>query len=165
MTESVPQPAQSAGDLNGKKVLVIEDDILLSTLLSDNLAHLHEKGLEVYMTVNAEDGFVKAREVKPDLILLDIILPGMTGFEFLEQLRKEETLTKTRVIVLSNLGDDSDKERAKNLGVIAYFIKANFSLNEISGAIEDILHDRTITMHSNHEPVIERTSQGNMIYL
>ncbi len=160
-----PCMTEPIGDLNGKKVLVIEDDILLSTLLADNLAHLREKGLEVYTTVNAEDGLVKARDVKPDLILLDLILPGMTGFEFLEQLRKEEALTKMPVIVLSNLSDDSDKERAKNLGVIAYLIKANFSLSEIAGAIEDILHGRTITMHSDHEPVIERTSHGNMIFL
>ncbi len=156
---------EPVGDLNGKKVLVIEDDILLSTLLADNLALLREKGVEVYTTTNAEDGLVKARNVKPDLILLDIVLPGMTGFDFLEQLRKEEALTKTPIVVLSNLSDDSDKERAKNLGVIAYLIKANFSLSEISGAIEDILHGRGMKLRDDNELTVIDTPQGNVVFL
>ncbi len=156
---------EPVGDLNGRKILIIEDDPLLSTLLADNLAHLREKGLEVHMASNAEEGLVKAHNVKPDLILLDIILPGMTGFEFLEQLRTEEAFAKTPVIVLSNLSDDSDKEHAKNLGVIAYLIKANFSLSEISGTIEDILHDRGMKLRDDNELTVIDTPQGNVVFL
>src|SRR3989338_351671 len=109
----------SMGDsMKGKKVLIVEDDPLLHSLLMDKLSQLRGKGLEVYLATNAEEGLTKAREVKPDLIMLDLVLPGMTGFEFLEQLRLERGLAATRVVGLSNLSDDSDKEHAKRLGVV-----------------------------------------------
>ena len=122
--------AEQASNLTGKKILIVEDDPLLHNLLADKMVQLRQKGLDVFPTVNAEEGLVKAREVKPDLIMLDIVLPGMTGFEFLEQLRKEPGLENTPVVVLSNLSDESDKDRARKLGVIAYLVKADFSLGD-----------------------------------
>src|SRR3989344_3173238 len=138
--------------LAGKKILIVEDDPLLHNLLSDKMAQLREKGIEVYPTMNAEEGLAKAKEVQPDLIMLDIVLPGMTGFEFLEHLRKEVGLEKTPVVVLSNLSDDSDKERARGLGVVAYLVKADFSLSEISSAIEELLEGKALTAHENAAP-------------
>src|SRR3990167_4645875 len=155
----------NSADFMGKKILIVEDDPLLHNLLSDKMAQLREKGIEVYPTMNAEEGLAKAREVIPDLVMLDIVLPGMTGFEFLEQLRKEAGLEKTPVVVLSNLSDDSDKARAKSLGVIAYLVKADFSLGEISSAIEELLQDGKMGSHESAAPNVEKTSKGYMIYL
>jgi len=151
--------------LLGKKVLIVEDDPLLHSLLSDKMEQLRQKGLEVYPTVNAEEGLAKAKEVKPNLIMLDLVLPGMTGFEFLEKLRAEAGLEKTPVVVLSNLSDDSDKARAKSLGVVAYLVKADFSLGEISSAIEELLQDGKMGSHESAAPNVEKTSKGYMIYL
>ena len=151
--------------LVGKKVIMVEDDPLLHNLLADKMGQLHDKGLEVIPVMNGEEGLAKAREVKPDLIMLDLVLPGMSGFEFLEKLRAEPGLEKTHVVVLSNLSDDSDKERAKKLGVIAYLVKADFSLSEISSAIEEILEGKKISKHDAGEPGLEKTSKGYVVYL
>jgi CheY-like chemotaxis protein len=71
------------------------------------------------------------KDLKPDVILLDLIMPGMNGFEFLEALRGESGHKKTRVIVLSNLGQESDKERCKALGVKEYLVKTDVSVDQI----------------------------------
>ena len=153
-------------DPKGKKVLIIEDDLLLNTLLMDKLSQLREKGLEVYLATNGEEGLAKARELKPNLIMLDLVLPGMTGFDFLELIRKEEGLSKTPTVILSNLSDDSDKEHAKLLGVVAYFVKADFSLSEITKAIEEVLAHREVTPHTTPVPEVKKTQEGGyVIYL
>ncbi|OGG63915.1 hypothetical protein A3C18_02090 [Candidatus Kaiserbacteria bacterium RIFCSPHIGHO2_02_FULL_54_11b] len=153
------------GDLKGKKILIIEDDPLLHNLLADKMKQLRDKGVEVFPTMSAEEGLKQAQSSKPDLIMLDLVLPTMNGFEFLEGLRKEPGLEKTPVVVLSNLSDDSDKERAKALGVVAYLVKADFSLSEISGAIEEILQGRKMPEHDSSAPTIKSTPSGNMIFL
>lgn len=152
--------------LQGRKLFIVEDDPLLQHLLTDKLSQLRSKGVEVHAVNNGEDGLVKAKEVRPDLVMLDLLLPGMSGFEFLEALRKEPELASVPVVILSNLSSDSDKERAKSLGVIAYLIKSNFSLKDISGAIEQILLGKQGSIASMSEnPSIEKTSQGNVMYL
>lgn len=133
----------------GKKVILIEDDPLLHSLLADKMAQLREKGVEVLPVMRAEEGLEEAKKTHPDLILLDLILPTMNGFDFLERLRKEPGLEKTPVVVLSNLSADADKERARSLGVIAYMVKADFSLSEISAAIESILKGERPTVQAN----------------
>src|SRR3990167_6019723 len=155
-----------AADPKGKKVLIIEDDPLLNTLLMDKLSQLREKGLEVYLATNGEEGVAKARELKPNLIMLDLVLPGMTGFDFLELMLKDEGIAKTPTVILSNLSDDSDKEHAKRLGVVAYFVKADFSLSEITKAIEEVLEHREVTPHTTPVPEVKKTQEGGyVIYL
>src|SRR3989344_3197855 len=122
-------------DVKGKKVLSVEDDVLWRRLLFDRLARRREKGIEVLPTANAEEGLEKARAEKPDIVLLDLVLPGVNGFDFLERLRKDDELKGTTVAILSNLSDESDKARARSLGAVAYFVKADFSLGEISDAV------------------------------
>lgn len=151
--------------LNGRKVLIIEDDPLIHHLLSAKLDQLRSHGVELHSVMNAEQGLEKAREVKPDLVLLDLLLPHMDGFEFLEKMRSEPELSKTPTVVLSNLSGENDKQRAKQLGVIAYFVKADFSLNQIADAIEEILQGKEVTKHEIDTPTISRTSKGYMIYL
>ncbi len=125
--------------LAGKKVLVVEDDTLLHDLLANKLADLRSHGLEVHPTFNAPDALEVAKKEKPDLIILDLMLPGMTGFEFLEALRKEEGIKNTAVIVFSNLNQESDKEKARALGVKEFLVKADTSLDDISGKIVELL--------------------------
>lgn len=129
------------------------------------MKQLRDKGVEVLPVMRAEEGLEEAKKAKPDLILLDVILPTMNGFEFLEKLRKEPGLDKTPVVILSNLSDDSDKERARSLGVLAYLVKADFSLSEISTAIEAILNGKEISAPKSPTMEAKKTGSGYMVYL
>lgn len=128
-----------APTLQGKKVLIVEDDTFLHTLLADKLAQLREQGVEVFTALDAEEALATAREHVPDLMMFDVAMPGKNGFELIEELRKDERFQKTPTIILSNLSQDSDKKRAADLGVNLYLVKADFSLDEISDTIKKLL--------------------------
>src|SRR3989344_2916547 len=155
----------NSADFMGKKILIIEDDPLLHNLLSDKMKQLREKGVEVFPTMNAEEGLKQAQESKPDLIMLDLVLPTIVGFEFLQRLRAMPGFEKIPVIVLSNLSGDADKERARSLGVIAYLVKADFSLSDISNAVEEILQGKQMSTPKAPELGVKKTPWGYMAYL
>ncbi len=155
----------NATDLNGKSVLIIEDDPLLHSLLADKMKQLRDKGVKVFPTMSAEEGLKQAQESKPDLIMLDLVLPTMDGFDFLQHLRALPGLEKTPVVVLSNLSADSDKERARSLGVIAYMVKADFSLSEISTAVEELLQGKPMSSPKPVDGSLKKTPWGYMTYL
>lgn len=117
----------------GAKIVVVEDDKFLRDLMSQKLGDTPH---EIYTAADGEEGMEKIREQKPDLILLDLILPGVNGFEVLEQLKQEEELSQIPVVVLSNLGQENDIEKAKRLGAEDYMVKAHFTLEEIISKIE-----------------------------
>ena len=125
--------------LTGKKILIVEDDAFLHNLLADKLELLRKNGIEVYPTFSGKEALEKAKEVHPDIVLLDVVLPGMNGFEVLEALRKDPDLKNVSVIILSNLNQDKDKQRAKELGVTDYMVKANFMLEELVERIVTLL--------------------------
>ncbi|NQU99523.1 response regulator [bacterium] len=120
---------------NKPTILLVEDDPFLSSVLRMKL----EK--ELFKVVRAADGdealnFLIEQGVKPDLILLDLILPKKNGFEVLETIRQDPLLEKLPVIIISNLGQPSDIERGKALGVIDYFIKARLSVEELVNKVK-----------------------------
>ena len=120
---------------NKPTILLIEDDPFLSSVLRMKL----EK--ESFKVIRAADGdealnFLTEQGVKPDLILLDLILPKKNGFEVLETIRQDPLLEKLPVIIISNLGQPSDIERGKALGVIDYFIKARLSVEELVNKVK-----------------------------
>lgn len=119
-------------DLKGKKVLIIEDDTLLHSLLAEKMTELRNQGVEVLPALSADEGLAALPTFSPDLVLLDIVMPGKNGFEFLEEFRKNPRFKDTPVIVLSNLNQETERTHAKQLGVVRYLIKADFSLGEIS---------------------------------
>ena len=109
-------------------VLIIEDDEFLRSLAAKRL---EQEGMTIAAAVDGDTGLKAVTEKRPDLILLDLLLPGMNGFEFLEEMRAREDLRSIPVVVFSNLGQREDIEKAKALGVADYLIKANFTLDEI----------------------------------
>lgn len=117
-----------------KKILVVEDEHLLRRLLVQSLK---EGNFEVIEAIDGEEGIVKAKEERPDLILLDLILPGISGYEVLLRMKKDPLLEKIPVIVLSNLGQEEEIERAKRLGAKDFMIKAHFTLSQIKEKIEE----------------------------
>jgi len=110
------------------KILIIEDDKFLRLLLERKLKN---ENFEVVSAEDGEEALDKIISEKPDLILLDIILPKKSGFSILEELNKDENLKKIPVFIISNLGQPEDIERGKNLGAKEYFVKAGLSLEEL----------------------------------
>ena len=110
------------------KILLIEDDQFLSKIL---LVKLKRAGFDVFLAVDGEEGIKKAKEIKPNLILLNLILPKLNGFEVLSEIKKTPVLKKIPVVVLSNLGQKSDVEKGLRMGAKDYLIETNLSLSEI----------------------------------
>lgn len=117
-------------------ILVVEDDPILKNLLGHTFAGK-------YQTLYASDGneaLALFESNKPALVLLDLMLPTMDGFAVLEAIRKRtDALKDVPVIVVSNLGQEKDKERAQSLGATDYLVKAEVSVEEIVGKIEKTL--------------------------
>ncbi len=119
-----------------KKILLAEDDNFISTAYKDGLTRA---GFEVVTAVDGDITLEKLKGDKPDLLLLDIIMPGKNGFDVLEAMKKEPTLTKIPVIILSNLGQDSDIKKGKELGVEDYLIKSDHSMKEVIEKVTSVL--------------------------
>ena len=121
------------------KILVVEDETFLVKIYS---VKLKKEGYEVSIANDGEEAVRLAAEVNPDLILLDLILPKMNGFEALEKMRASAVNKTTPVIVLSNLGQEEDIKRAEALGADGYLVKANFSIQDIVAKIQETLDKR-----------------------
>jgi DNA-binding response OmpR family regulator len=119
-----------------KKVLIIEDDKLLREMMSRKL---EKEGLDVFSVMDGSVAVSKAKEIKPDIVLLDLILPGSNGFEILKELQNSEETKETPVIVLSNLGQKSEIDKGMELGAIDYLVKAHFTPGEVLKKINKIL--------------------------
>ncbi len=98
-----------------------------------------KEGFNVEQGLDGEDGLRKALELKPHLILLDLILPGMDGFEVLKKIREDENVGRVPVIILSNLGQKDDIDRGMKLGATDYLIKAHNTPGEIIEKVKEVL--------------------------
>lgn len=119
------------------KILVVEDDKFLRELMMRKLES--EPGFEVASAIDGENGLKAMQEQKPDIVLLDLILPGMGGFEVLSQIKNDTALADVPVIILSNLGQQEDVDRGMQLGAADYMVKAHFTPNEIIEKVRQIL--------------------------
>ena len=119
-----------------KKILFVEDESALQTTFGNMLT---KQGYEIIKAMDGKTGLELAREKKPDLILLDLILPKMDGFGVLKGLKENEETKEIPVIILTNLENTGDVQRALELGAMTYLTKANYTLSEISKKIEKIL--------------------------
>lgn len=112
----------------GKKILVIEDDKFLIKAYNIKFAKV---GFDVVTAMDGVSGLELAKSEMPKLILLDLMLPKIDGFEFLKRMSQDEKIKNIPVIVLSNLGQQSDKDKALSLGAKEYLIKADYTLENI----------------------------------
>jgi DNA-binding response OmpR family regulator len=119
-----------------KTILIIEDDKFLRELIVQKLL---KEGYDISEAIDGEEGIKKIKTEKPDLILLDLILPGIDGFEVLSRMKADEKLAKIPVIILSNLGQREEIERGLKLGANDYMIKAHFTPREIIDKIKSVL--------------------------
>ena len=119
-----------------KKILLIEDDPFLSSLLGNRLK---KEGFEVVNVKSGNEAGRLLKPEKPDLVLLDIILPGKSGFEVLEEIKSDPQVAKTPVMIISNLGQDIDIEKGRELGVVDYIVKARISIDDLIQKIKNFL--------------------------
>jgi len=122
-----------------KKILFIEDEPSLQKTLG---AKLKDRGYEVASAFDGEEGVKMASENEPDIILLDIILPKKNGFEVLRELKSRERTKKIPVIILTNLENIEEVEKALELGSTTYLVKANYNLDEIVEKIEKVINSQ-----------------------
>jgi len=118
-----------------KKILFIEDEMRLQEALG---AKLKAEGYEILAAMDGKSGLEIAEKEKPDLILLDLILPKMDGFHVLEAIKANPSISVIPIIVLSNLESGKDIERCLSLGVRSYLAKTNYSLEEIAQKVSEV---------------------------
>ncbi len=119
-----------------KKILHIEDELHFQKMLA---SLLEKEGYQVFSANNGEIGLKIIDEEKPDLLILDIILPKKDGFEVLEAIRANKATHNLPVVILTNLEEKYDIERAMSYGVRAYWVKANYQPEEITAKVKEIL--------------------------
>ena len=126
---------------NRKKILVVEDDGALLQVLVDrlNAGHVYE----VMSAVDGEEAVSLIVDKKPDLILLDLLLPKLDGFQVLERLRHypDPKIASIKVVVLSNLWSNKDILRAQSLNIDEYYVKASSNLEDVMAKMKELLKD------------------------
>jgi len=111
----------------GKTVLVVEDD---NFLIKAYEAHLAKAGFHVRTALDGVEAVESLKKVMPDIILLDLVMPRMDGFDVLEDMQKKSEWKKIPIVVVSNLGQESDRDRSLKLGAVEYIVKSDFSLQQ-----------------------------------
>jgi DNA-binding response OmpR family regulator len=119
------------------KILLIDDDALLVRMYQSKLV---EDGFEVEVATDGEPGLKKAIEIKPDLILLDVMMPTVNGIQVLKKLKEYEFTKNIPVILLTNVGgSEEDVEKGLSLGAVAYLVKASYTSKEVIQKIKEVL--------------------------
>lgn len=119
-----------------ESILIVEDDKFFRDLVSKKL---EKNGFDMLMAADSKEALAVLEEKKPSLIISDLILPGLDGFELLAMVKKDEKTKNIPVIVLSNLGQKDEIERATSLGAIDFMVKVNFTPDEIVSKIKNVL--------------------------
>ena len=120
-----------------KKILIIEDDPFLSEMYA---AKFIENGFEAEVSSDGKSGLVKIEDFHPDLVLLDIVLPKMDGFEVLKKIKEKEELKEIPIVLLTNLGQKNEVEKGIVLGAEEYIIKAHFTPTAVVAKVNEILN-------------------------
>jgi len=122
-----------------KRILFVEDESAIQKTLGESLRN---KGYEVQAAMDGEVGLRLAKSEKPDLILLDLILPKLHGLDLLEEIRKDKETKNIPVIILTNLENIGEVEKALTLGATTYLVKANYSLEEVVAKVKKAMGDK-----------------------
>ena len=120
-----------------KKILIVEDETILREMYTEKLSRA---GFKVFSAEDAKTGLDLAKKEKPDLILLDILLPKENGISFLEKLRSDKETANLKVVAFSNYDDPKTREEAKKLGVENYLIKTNYTPKKIVEKVQEYLN-------------------------
>ena len=119
-----------------KKILLVEDDDALASVYQ---TRLQAEGFDIRRVANGEEALATAIEYKPNLILLDVMMPKVSGFDVLDILRNTPETTNVKIIMLTALSQDSDKERAESMGVDDYLVKSQVVIADVVDRIKQHL--------------------------
>ena len=118
------------------KVLLVEDESMIVDMYK---MRLEEEGFEVLVTDRGTEAFEIASKEKPNIILLDVILPEIDGFSVLQMIKDDSKTKNIPVMMLTNLGQESDKEKGSQLGAVEYFIKSQHTPADVLAAVKKIV--------------------------
>jgi hypothetical protein len=118
------------------KILLVEDDINLRDVY---YARLQAEGFELSVASNGEEALAMAVKERPDLIILDVMMPRISGFDVLDILRTTPEIAHTKVIMMTALGSSEDRERGEKLGVDKYLVKSQVTLEDVVATIKKVL--------------------------
>lgn len=134
--EPTQTPDSEQKKSTGKRILLVEDDDALANVY---LIRLQAEGFDVRRVANGEDALATALKYKPDLVLLDVMMPRVSGFDVLDILRNTPETSNVKVTMLTALGQESDMERAKALGVNEYLVKSQVVIADVVDRIRNQL--------------------------
>jgi len=121
----------------GKSILIIEDEEMMLTALVDSF---EKEGFDIIKARDGEEGYIKMLKEKPDVVLLDVILPKLDGLSLLEKVRINSEISDTPIIMLTNLSNPEDVIRAMSSSVRDYLIKTDWTLVEVVQKVKEKLH-------------------------
>lgn len=121
-----------------KKILIVDDEVHIRTLLEQSLEDLEDAGVEIFLAREGEEGLRFAKEEKPDLMFLDIMMPKKNGYEVCEEIKKDSELKDIYIIMLTAKGQAADKVRGEDVKANEYITKP-FNPDEILQKASDIL--------------------------
>ena len=137
LTQSPDVPEPAVDPVLKKKILLVEDDDALASAYTSRLV---AEGFEIKRVRNGEEGLSAAIQFKPDLVILDAMMPKVSGFDVLDILRNTPETTNLRIMMLSALSQESDQKRAKDLGVDDYLIKSQVMMSDVVARIKSNLN-------------------------
>ncbi|MBI2020480.1 response regulator [Candidatus Daviesbacteria bacterium] len=118
------------------KILIVEDDPLMSKMYQKIFAF---EGYEVDLATNGEEGLLKIKKNKPNLVLLDIMMPVMNGIQMLEKIKADPETKSIPVVILTNLAGQQDAENAMSKGAVKYIIKSEYEPKQVANMVKGIL--------------------------
>jgi two-component system alkaline phosphatase synthesis response regulator PhoP len=119
-----------------KQLLLVDDDQFIAVAYKDGMEHA---GYEVSVAHNGIEALEKLNEIKPDLIITELVMPKMNGFEFLQKIKKSQTFREIPVLILTNLSQDSDRAEANEYNVSDFLVKSDVSLTDVVNKINELL--------------------------
>lgn len=130
--------------MNPTKVLIVDDDVFLLDMYA---LKFKESGFEVDIAKNGEEAIAKTKSASPNVILLDIVMPKMDGFDVLRAIKKDNLAPGAAIVILTNLGQKEDVDRGLKLGANDYIVKAHFTPSEVVAKVKGLLGAKTEDFH------------------
>ncbi len=121
-----------------RKVLIADDELHIRLLIEQSMEELEDEGVQLLSVANGEDALVTARAEHPDVILLDVMMPEMSGFEVCERIRESREMVSTRIVLLTAKGQEYDRRRGVEVGADRYITKP-FNPDELLSLVRELL--------------------------
>ncbi|PIZ00964.1 response regulator [bacterium (Candidatus Howlettbacteria) CG_4_10_14_0_8_um_filter_40_9] len=123
-----------------EKILIVEDDTYISKMYQ---LKLNLDGYDVEVAENGRIGLDKVKTFKPDIMLLDILMPEMDGFEVLKAIKEDSSIKNIPILIMSNLGQEDHIQKGKELGAIGYIVKTQYTPAKVVETIKEVLSKKT----------------------